>query len=209
MTLMLPDEFKRKLTDELTWWSEKGRREKVKHWYQMRGWVNWGLNIYPLLQPALNNFYPKLKGQQDSTLQIWINNSIHNDFTWPLNLLHNSSGVCLLKSILWGINKALTIIFCDSCPNGMGFWYPENKTGFISPTPSDVNPSLIFYFEALYVLSALYNAHNRSSTGKEWIIIYTNNLNTADIFNSFLALPAYNHILKAAIDILVSGQHDL
>ena len=144
MTLMLSDESKRKLIDKLTWWSEKRRREKVKHWYQMGGWVNWGLNVYPLLQPALNNFYPKLKGQWDSTSQIWVNNSIYNNFTWALNLLHDSSGVHLLKSISWGINEALTVIFCDACPNGMRFWYPENKAGFISPTPSDVNFSLIF-----------------------------------------------------------------
>jgi hypothetical protein len=47
MTLSLPDEAKTKLIKELKWWSEKGRKEKIKHWYRMAGWVNWALNIYP------------------------------------------------------------------------------------------------------------------------------------------------------------------
>lgn len=62
LTFTLPDDAKQRLIDELTWWSQKGRKEKVKRWYQMGGWFNWALNIYPFLRPALNNFYPKLKG---------------------------------------------------------------------------------------------------------------------------------------------------
>jgi hypothetical protein len=49
MTLTFPNEAKTKLKDELRWWSEKEKKEKVKHWYQMGGWVNWSLNMYPLL----------------------------------------------------------------------------------------------------------------------------------------------------------------
>jgi hypothetical protein len=150
-----------------------------------------------------------LKGQPDSTSQIWVNNSIRNDFGWALQFLDNSLGVCLLKSISWSVCDATTIIFCDACPDGMGFWYPETKKGFVSPMPSNISPKLIFYFEALCVLSALHDTHNRSQSRNECIIIYTNNLNTVDISNSFQALPTYNHLLKAAVDILTSGQHDL
>ena len=89
----------------------------------------------------------------------------------------------------------------------MGFWYPKTNEGFVSPTPSDVSPQLIFYFEALCVLSALYNTHQWSQS--KCIVIYTDNLNTVNIFNSFRALPSYNHLLKAAVDILTSGDHEL
>ena len=120
-------------------------------------------------------------------------------------LLRNPS--LLLKSISWNINEASTIIYCDACPSGMGFWYPKTNEGFISPTPSDVSPQLIFYFEALCVLSALYNTHQWSWS--EHIVIYTDNLNTVNIFNSFRTLPSYNHLLKAAVNILTSGDHEL
>ena len=117
MSLSLPEEAKRKLCEELKFWSEKEKKEKVKHWYRMGGWVSWGLNIYPLLRPALNNFYPKLKGRRDSTSQIWINNSIHNDFQWALRLIKNSSGICLLKLMLalvawdFGIQKPIKALY--------------------------------------------------------------------------------------------------
>ena len=73
----------------------------------------------------------------------------------------------------------------------------------------DMSPNLIFYLKALCILSALFETHNQSWFGKGKIIIYTNNHNRVDIFNSFQALPAYNPLLKAAVSILVSGQHHL
>ena len=56
----------------------------------MGGWMNWALNVYPRIRPALNHFYPKLKGRQDLTSLIWVNNNIHEDFTWAVGLLNSS-----------------------------------------------------------------------------------------------------------------------
>jgi hypothetical protein len=209
LTFTLPDDAKQRLIDELTWWSQKGRKEKVKRWYQMGGWFNWALNIYPFLRPALNNFYPKLKGRRDSTSQIWINNSIRDDFKWALQLIQRSSGVRLLRSVSWNLPEATSVIYCDACLSGMGFWYPGTKIAFISPTPHSQNPDFIFYFEALCVLSALYDAHLRSQRHQGRFVIYIDSLNTVDIFNTFQALPPYNHLLRAAVDILQHGNHDL
>ena len=66
--------------------------------------------------------------------------------------------------------------------------------------------SLIFYFEALCVLCALQDIARRlPCTAK--VVIYTDNLNMVQIFNSLACLPDYNHILRRAIDIILS--HDL
>lgn len=75
-TLTLTEEAKDKLIEELRWWCKPGRKEKLKQWYQMGGWFNWALKVYPQLWPALNHFYPKLKGCRDSTALIWVNNNI-------------------------------------------------------------------------------------------------------------------------------------
>ena len=172
--------------------------------------MNWAMNVYPRLRPALNNFYPKLKGRRDSSSLIWVNNSICEDFSWAAKVLDSSSGVRLLRSVFWSTDDATLTIFCDACPEGMGFWYPDLNIGFYSPTPSYEHPDLIFYFEALCVHSALFDAYRRTSpTLAGCFIIYTDNSNTVDIFSSLRVLPPYNHLLKSAIDILNDGDSDL
>jgi len=127
----------------------------------MGGWMNWAFNVYPRIRPALNNFYPKLKGRRDSTSLIWVNNNIREDFTWAVKVLDGCSGVRLLKSVSWRADEASLTVFCDACPEGMGFWYPELNVGFYSPTPCHEHPDLIFYFEALRTFS-LFDAHRRT-----------------------------------------------
>ena len=210
LSLTLSTDAREALVSELQWWCRPGRKEKLRRWYQMGGWMNWVFNVYPRIRPALNNFYPKLKGRRDSTSPIWVNNSIREDFTWAIKTLESCSGVRLLKSVYWGAGEATMTVFCDACPEGMGFWYPELNIGFYSPTPWHEHPDLIFYFEALCVHSALFDAHRRTTargTGK--FIIYTDNSNTVDIFSSLRALPPYNHLLKTAIDILNLGDSDM
>ncbi|KAJ3504145.1 hypothetical protein NLJ89_g8094 [Agrocybe chaxingu] len=210
MSFTLPDAARDKLVKELDYWCGEKRKERLKRWYELGGWVNWALNAYPLLRPMLNNFYPKLVGRKDSTSCMWVNNSIREDFRWGRKLLDNSSGVFLLRSLSWDVEEATFVVYCDACPKGMGFWYPNLKLGFYSPTPAHTNPTLIFYFEALCVLSALYDVHLRSPRrGDGRFVIFTDNSNTVDIFNSLRALPAYNHLLKAAVDILLFGDHSL
>jgi hypothetical protein len=210
LSFALSVEAKETLISELEWWCKPGRKEKLRRWYQMGGWMNWALNVYPHIRPALNNFYPKLKGRRDSTSTIWVNNSIREDFSWAVKALTGSSGVHLLKSVYWDPGDATLTVYCDACPEGMGFWYPSLNIAFFSPTPYYENPDLIFYFEALCVHSALFDAHRRTlEKGSGRFLIYTDNSNTVDIFSSLRALPAYNHLLKTAIDILHSGGCDL
>jgi len=139
---------------------------------------------------------------------LWINNSIRKDFNWAIKILARSSGVRLLKSLSWDLTEATHTIFCDACPEGMGFWYPSKKTAFFSHTPQYENPDLIFYFEALCVLCALFDAHRQTERGGKFII-YTDNLNTVDIYNTLRALPPYNHLLCASMDIIMAGDHDI
>lgn len=208
LSLTLSDEAKDSLITELRWWCKPGRKERVRKWYQLGGWMNWAFNVYPRVRPALNNFYPKLRGRRDSTAVVWVNNSIREDFSWAIRVLESCSGVQLLRSLYW--DEASLTVFCDACPEGMGFWYPELDVGFYSPTPYHEHPDLIFYFEALCVHSALFDAHRRTATkGSGRFIIYTDNSNTVDIFSSLRALPPYNHLLKTAIDILNLGENDM
>lgn len=97
----------------------------------------------------------------------------------------------------------------------MGFWYPDHNLAFFSPTPNDDleglvdSKSTIFYFEALCVLCALCDACTYQAGASGRFIIYTDNLNTIDIFSSLSALLAYNILLKEAVDLLFNENHDL
>ena len=55
------------------------------------------------------------------------------------------------------------------------------------------------------MLSALVNVQRKAARGSK-ILIYTNNLNTVDMFRSLRCLPPYNRLLKRAANILL--QHD-
>ncbi len=51
------------------WISWKGKRN-VRSWQQLAGWMNWCLNVYPLLRPALSNVYEKLRSQSQDFFDI-------------------------------------------------------------------------------------------------------------------------------------------
>ena len=105
-------------------------------------------------------------------------------------------------------SEADFVIYCDACPDGMGFWYPVSKDGYYAPTPVNPPTNAIFYFESLSVLSALDNVQNKAPRGSK-ILIYTDNKNTVDIFRTLRCLPPYNHLLKHAVDILIRNDYTL
>ncbi|KAF8814046.1 hypothetical protein BYT27DRAFT_7219957 [Phlegmacium glaucopus] len=162
-----------------------------------------GINVNP--KSMTLSLPPSSKSRLLNELSFWSSKppkrSSSNDFLWALYHIEKSDGVHLLKSTFWPPNEANFTIFCDACPEGMGFWYPDNKTGFYAPTPINVPLDFIFYFELLCVLSALNHVQSHASNGSQ-IVIYTDNLNTVDMFHSYQALSAYNHILKMPLWVL-------
>ena len=60
-----------------------------------------------------------------------------------------------------------------------------------------------FYFEALLVLSTILHSTSFGSPVSK-LVIYTDNMNTVQMFNSLLALPQYNEIIKAAVNHMIS-----
>ena len=213
MTFTLPHSAKLRLIEELRFWTSKPPKTssgsfKLKHWERLAGWFNWALNVYPLLRPALNNVYSKMGGKRNKEQRVYINNAIRDDLSWALTHLENSDGIHLFKSISWTPSLADYTIYCDTCPEGLGFWYPDSKEGYYAPTPVQVPSNAIFFFEALCVLSALDHVRSRAPQGSR-VLLYTDNANTVDIFCSFHCLPPYNQLLKTAVDILIANDYSL
>ena len=203
LTFTSPLEAKEHLLRELTEWCEKGVRRKVKEWQQLAGWINWVLNVYPLIHLALNNIYAKIKGKEQEA-RVWVDSAIREDLTWEKGKVDQLSGVRLLKSYAWEPDEAMCIAKTDACPLGVAFWYPDESLGFAASMPHGTPANQITFYEALAVLSVLEEAHLRYPPESK-ILIYTNNFSTVAMFNSFKSLPEYNCILKAAVNILVSS----
>ena len=91
----------------------------------------------------------------------------------------------------------------------MGFWYPKLNLAFVSATPVDIVRSgtpweadRILPFEFLCVVTALRHASWCAAPDAK-IVIFTNSMNTVDMFSSLSAKPLYNPLLRYAIDILI------
>lgn len=177
--------------------------------------MNWCFNVYPLLHPALSNVYDKLRFKTNPSDTMWVNNVVQANLHWALQKIKNSCGLFLLKSVAWLSTNATYTIYCDACLTRIGFWYLTLDLAFYSSTPHDDLQGLtnskgtIFYFEALCVLCMLHDvcAYQPGETGR--FVIYTDNLNTVDIFSSLSALPSYNVLLHEAVDLLYGGDHSL
>jgi hypothetical protein len=207
LTFTLPEEARERLLKELAEWCQSGVRRKAKEWQRLAGWVNWALNVYPLLRPALNNIYDKLRGKGQEA-RIWANNSIREDLQWAKDKVLESDGIRLLKSLSWDVDAATSIALTDACPRGFAFWYPQLSIGFATSTPSQTPATQITFYESLAVFSALEDARSRFSSESK-IVIFTDNFATVAMFNSLRALPEYNCILKAAVNILLDTKFSL
>ena len=68
MTLSLPPDQQTDLIAELrksclTTPMHHGASFSFQEWQWLARWMNWSLNVYPLLCPALNCVYPKIAGE--------------------------------------------------------------------------------------------------------------------------------------------------
>ena len=64
------------------------------------GHINWALNVYFRLRPALSALYAKIMGKSRSFASIRINNDICRELTWFTNHIKWSDGVHFLKSVI-------------------------------------------------------------------------------------------------------------
>lgn len=214
MTLSLSKKAREDLLDALEVWYTKplnGSKQHyhLRHWQQMAGWLNWAFNVYPLFRPCLNAFYAKIAGQFNPGKRLHVNDEIRKDLIWASNHIKHSDGIHLIRASDWDASLADFTIYCDACPGGLGFWYPELDDGFYSEIFTDANLEIIYFYEALCVFCAIRNVSNLAHQGAR-IVIYTDNFNTVHLFNSLkCSNEKFNKILKSSIDIIIETGIDL
>ncbi|KAJ6468717.1 hypothetical protein DFH09DRAFT_955414 [Mycena vulgaris] len=216
MTITLPTDAKADLITAIKDFINSPSRKRTLHdWQQLSGWINWSLNVFPLLRPALCHVYRKISEKVNAFATIYINAAVKEDLSWFLHHVDASSGIFAFDAIDWNPHtEANFSILCDACPRGMGFWNEILRRGFYSPVPTVAPKDTIFFWEATCVLAALEwfclnERVNFVGDRPARLTIFTDNLNTVQIFSSLAAEPAYNTLLKAAVDLLIHHRVDL
>ena len=179
-----------------------GTRRTLREFQQLAGWINWSFNVFPLLKPALSNVYAKIGGKTESHAKIFVSKAVVRDLEWFVSHVRKSDGVYLFEHVDWSVHQADVTAYSDACLSGLGFFFEGSQEGFQCVVPREPPKDTIFYFEALAVVSVV-DAATRLSTVPTRLLIYSDNTNTVDIFNSLRCLPPYNDLLKFTVSLLL------
>jgi hypothetical protein len=203
MMITMPSAARDELVLAIRTFANPRQHRSLRNFQCLAGWVNWALNVYPLLRPGLSSVYEKMQRSSFPFQKLSINNTICKELSWLASHIQSSTGVHIIQSRKWSRSEAHDSFLCDTCPTGMGYWSPEACEGFICAIPPNTRNG-IFFFEALTVLSALHHACGLTHPKPYCLAIFTDSLNTFDMFNTLHALPAYNPILITASDLLIT-----
>ncbi|KAF8586317.1 hypothetical protein K439DRAFT_1646329 [Ramaria rubella] len=184
------------------------RRRPLVEWQRLLGWINWGLNCFPLLKPALQSSYEKISGKKFSHASIFLNREVIRDLKWLSDVLEDSDGICMLDAIEWPLENADLEIFCDSTLSNMAFYCPQANVAFCSPVPDNAPRGTIFYYEALAIVSALAWAAQRHHPPHR-LVIRSDSLNSVEMFHTLKALSGYNTLLLFSVRILMHSKISL
>ncbi|KIY53713.1 hypothetical protein FISHEDRAFT_68649 [Fistulina hepatica ATCC 64428] len=187
----MPDQSRLDLITILRSFAVLRQRHHLREFQQLGGWINWVLNVYPLLRPGLSTLYSKIKGKEQPYLTIW-----------------NSPSIYMMTSRVWSADDADLVVFTNASKEGITYFIPSFNLGFqcanhLVRLPRDISPNRIFYFEALAVVFAIMQILQLTAPTPHCLAIWTDNTNTVDIFNSLHALPPYNPLLITSVDLLM------
>jgi len=110
--------------------------------------------------------------------------------------------------IKWDHSDTDIIIYSDDSMTSLGFMAPSKLIGFCTSVPNEELVSMIFYFKALMITSAVLWA-SRLTPPIQCLLIYTDSVNCVDMFNTLKAQEGYNTILLFVVCILMSSKMSL
>jgi len=209
MTVTMIPAKRESLIDACELFVTAGRRP-LRDFQRLTGHINWALNVYPRMRPALSALYAKIAGKSRAFASIRVNNDIRRELAWFTTHIKAFNGIHFLKSVVWSPHDTAhttMVAYTDASSKGIGVWFPGEHVGYQCPLPLNAPKDAIFFFEALAVCSAILLARSFRKTTR--LIVYTDNTNTFDIFTSLAAKPVYNRILMSSIDMLIEDEIDL
>ena len=205
MRVSMDEEDKTRLLQHITSFTATapgGTRRTLREFQQLAGWVNWSFNVFPLLKPALANVYAKIAGKTESHAKIFVSKAVIRDLHWFASHVQKSDGLYLFEDVDWDVKEADVTAFSDACMSSLGFFIENTKQGFQCSIPENPPKDSIFYFEALAVVSVVDMVTQMPNVPSK-LLIFSDNTNTVNIFNSLRSLPIYNELLKFTVSILI------
>jgi hypothetical protein len=207
MTVSISDECWTNLVAKVLAFAKHGKCHSLQDYESLAGHLNWSFAVFPLLKPCLSAVYQKISGKALSLAPIRVNNAVCFELEWFVKHACASNGIFLLKTVVWDPTTELvntTVCFVDACLGGMAFWYLELRLGYQCRIPHGFTAP-IFYWEAVTVACTMIAPPSNKS---RQLVVYTDNQNTVNIWNSLKALAPYNSTLIIAIDSLIKHGTD-
>ncbi|KAE9389328.1 hypothetical protein BT96DRAFT_774091, partial [Gymnopus androsaceus JB14] len=118
MTITMPLEARSDLLEEIQRFAGVGKHWTLKEYQHLGGWINWSLNVYPLLHPGLLALYEKMAGKSRLNDQIWTNKAVIWELLWFAEKVEILDGMRMLDNEEWGVEEADLVLYCDACPAG-------------------------------------------------------------------------------------------
>ncbi|KAF8982157.1 hypothetical protein BDQ17DRAFT_1262388, partial [Cyathus striatus] len=210
LTITMPPGKKQELIQHVESFCAPGIiKQPLREFQHLTGWINWSLNVFPLLQPGLVALYHKIAGLEDPEDWIYVTNDICNDLLWLLHHLRIERELLILEDIVWDCNAVDTTIYVDASLKGLGIWDSVLHVGYYFILPDNVLGHDIFIYEVLTIVSAL-NLLQTCVLSTCTVIIFSDSSNTVSLFNSLRASDTVlNKLLKTAVDILLCEGYQL
>ncbi|PPQ85330.1 hypothetical protein CVT26_001096 [Gymnopilus dilepis] len=206
MTITMPDQSRRDLVNTIRDFAVPGRRLPLSSFRQLAGWINWALNVYPLLRPGLSALYEKMAGKERASALLRVSVRVSRELIWVADHMEASHGLFMMDSVEWPLDTAPFTLYTDASMLGLGFWCPELFQGFqcrVDSISSHSSVVGIFYWEALAVLSAINWLLSHCQSAPRRVVIYCDNTNCVDMFSSLRASSIYNPILITFVNLLL------
>ncbi|KAF8994112.1 hypothetical protein BDQ17DRAFT_1431247 [Cyathus striatus] len=157
LTITMPPGKKHELITHIETFIMPGTIKCSLHEFQhLAGWINWALNVFPLLQPGLCAIYRKISHIDEADSQIYLSNDVCEDLRWLLRHLHIETELLILENIIWDLDCVDTTIHVDVSLTGLGVWDSLLHVGYYYTFLDNILGHDIFVYEVFTVLSALY-----------------------------------------------------
>ena len=70
------------LVDRIQAFAQKGARRTLCDFQRLAGYLNWALNVYPMLRPGLLALYAKMAGKEQQAALLWVNCAVVHELHW-------------------------------------------------------------------------------------------------------------------------------
>ena len=135
-------------------------------------------------------------------MSIYLNKQVIADLSWFTDTIGLVSGVCLLNFIIWSTSDANLTIYCNASMTALGFYILQMNLAITSPISQEQGLHHIFFYKAFCIVLALAFA-TQLNHPPACLLIFTDSLNTVNMFHLLKAAEDYNHLLLFTAHLLL------